>query len=456
MRVHLETLRDEISPLRTYMTSIGNDKIDSTIIEYVEMKEQLLLTSCMNAMFYLFMKAHNKSVSAHPVMRQLLEIRYALEKMSKLDHVMSKAMNTLLTMMTMDDDDTINIFSKKNFNDLLINGKIKLGVNDDDDYDDDDDDDNDEYGDDGGDGDDNDDEDDENSDYMDDDNKDNYDEDNENDDGYDAYEDNDDDHFNRTVLNNQKASKKKKAAANINQNVDDIGEYDSIKTKKKPTAATSDKSVTNIEDAINAYLNSQKKGKKGNMDTSTSLHDNDDDDFNDDDMYGDGDDDDDGNDIDNKNNDDDDDYYDNDDDEYGFNALLSSGPDMKKRRKAPDENMNANDDDEDDLVAAFGKKKKEFNMMKKAHYTAEPRYGGIDDSVEVGQKRAASYQIMKNRGLTPHRKKANRNPRVKKRQQYNKAVIRRKGAVRDIITGVNNYGGESTGIKANLSRSRKL
>jgi U3 small nucleolar RNA-associated protein 3 len=175
-------------------------------------------------------------------------------------------------------------------------------------------------------------------------------------------------------------------------------------------------------------------------------------------MYGD-DNDDDGNDDDEDGNNDDynndDDYYDNDDDEYGFNALLSSGPDMKKRRKAPDEDMNANDDD-DDLVAAFGKKKKEFNMMKKAHYTAEPRYGGIDDSVEVGQKRAASYQIMKNRGLTPHRKKANRNPRVKKRQQYNKAVIRRKGAVRDIITGVNNYGGESTGIKANLSRSRKL
>ena len=197
----------------------------------------------------------------------------------------------------------------------------------------------------------------------------------------------------------------------------------------------------NIEDAINAYLKSQKKGKKGN-----------DDDDDDDGMY----DDDNDNGFDNN---DGDDYYDDDDDgdEYGFNALLSSGPDMKKRRKAPEESMNADaNDDDDDLVAAFGKKKKEFNMMKKAHYTAEPRYGGIDDSVEVGQKRAASYQIMKNRGLTPHRKKANRNPRVKKRQQYNKAIIRRKGAVREIITGVSSYGGETTGIKSNLSRSRKL
>jgi hypothetical protein len=231
----------------------------------------------------------------------------------------------------------------------------------------------------------------------------------------------------------------------MNQNIDDIGEYDSIKSKKKATTTTTGSDgngVTNIEDAINAYLKSQKKGKKGN--------DDDDDDDDDDGMY----DDDNDNGFDNN---DGDDYYDDDGDEYGFNALLSSGPDMKKRRKAPEESMNADaNDDDDDLVAAFGKKKKEFNMMKKAHYTAEPRYGGIDDSVEVGQKRAASYQIMKNRGLTPHRKKANRNPRVKKRQQYNKAIIRRKGAVREIITGVSSYGGETTGIKSNLSRSRKL
>lgn len=45
-------------------------------------------------------------------------------------------------------------------------------------------------------------------------------------------------------------------------------------------------------------------------------------------------------------------------------------------------------------------------------------------------KRAITYQIAKNKGLTPHRKKEQRNPRVKHRNKYRKAKIRRKGAVR--------------------------
>lgn len=45
-------------------------------------------------------------------------------------------------------------------------------------------------------------------------------------------------------------------------------------------------------------------------------------------------------------------------------------------------------------------------------------------------KRAITYEMAKNKGLTPHRKKEQRNPRVKHRMKYRKAVIRRKGAVR--------------------------
>ena len=48
-------------------------------------------------------------------------------------------------------------------------------------------------------------------------------------------------------------------------------------------------------------------------------------------------------------------------------------------------------------------------------------------------KRAATWEIMKNKGLTPHRKKANRNPRVKKKEQYDKKVKARKGQVRDVL-----------------------
>lgn len=44
-------------------------------------------------------------------------------------------------------------------------------------------------------------------------------------------------------------------------------------------------------------------------------------------------------------------------------------------------------------------------------------------------KRAITYKMAKNKGLTPHRKKEQRNPRVKHRNKFRKAKIRRKGAV---------------------------
>ena len=72
-------------------------------------------------------------------------------------------------------------------------------------------------------------------------------------------------------------------------------------------------------------------------------------------------------------------------------------------------------------------------------------------------ERAIGRYIMQNRGLVAHKPKINRNPRVKKREQYRKALIRRKGAVREIRTEEGHvYGGETTGIKSGISRSRKL
>ena len=74
----------------------------------------------------------------------------------------------------------------------------------------------------------------------------------------------------------------------------------------------------------------------------------------------------------------------------------------------------------------------------------------------VGE-RGVTRAIMKNRGLVAHKNKLNRNPRVKKREQYRKALIRRKGTVREVRTDEGHkYGGEETGIKSGVSRSRKL
>jgi len=149
----------------------------------------------------------------------------------------------------------------------------------------------------------------------------------------------------------------------------------------------------------------------------------------------------------------------------------AKGDKKRARRAAPSDDADI-DPAAEGLYESFANKKKSYLSKKKDHYTPEARYGGMFDleSSEIGfgkatpaegkAKRAATYEMMKNKGLTPHRKKENRNPRVKKRIAYDKALVRRRGQVREVNTsGVNTgsaYAGETTGIKANLSRSRKI
>ena len=78
-----------------------------------------------------------------------------------------------------------------------------------------------------------------------------------------------------------------------------------------------------------------------------------------------------------------------------------------------------------------------------------------ENEEEIG-KRGINYQIAKNKGLTPHRSKEQRNPRVKHRMKFKKAQIRRKGAVRAPRKELQRYGGEMSGIKATVVRSVKL
>lgn len=74
----------------------------------------------------------------------------------------------------------------------------------------------------------------------------------------------------------------------------------------------------------------------------------------------------------------------------------------------------------------------------------------IDGKREIGQK------IMANRGLTPHRSKETKNPRVRLRGKFSRAVTRRKGSVRDVKEKSEGYGGELTGVKTSVVKSRKL
>lgn len=86
--------------------------------------------------------------------------------------------------------------------------------------------------------------------------------------------------------------------------------------------------------------------------------------------------------------------------------------------------------------------------------TAGKCVGVSADATE--DKRKATKEMEKNRGLTPHKRKELKNPRVRLREKFRKAKIRRKGAVREQRFEAGNYGGEASGIRAGLKKGIKI
>ncbi|CAG8776429.1 32448_t:CDS:10 [Gigaspora margarita] len=128
-----------------------------------------------------------------------------------------------------------------------------------------------------------------------------------------------------------------------------------------------------------------------------------------------------------------------------------------------DKNMAADLDNEEDPTDFYNMVKEAKKATKEQrnkqfeleHYKNKITY---DDNnvVPEGAKRQINYQILKNKGLTPHRKKEQRNPRVKHRNKYEKAKKKIKSIKRVFSQQEGSYGGEKTGIKTGLSRSIKL
>jgi U3 small nucleolar RNA-associated protein 3 len=146
-------------------------------------------------------------------------------------------------------------------------------------------------------------------------------------------------------------------------------------------------------------------------------------------------------------------------DNQGENEVLERGLAMMEADigLSDEENDEGKDNimEDDDFYSRVKKRRENEIERKKQLYSVAPKYPVVEE--EIDGERAISKTILKNRGLVPHKAKINRNPRVKKREQYRKALIRRKGAVREVRTNeAHNYGGEATGVKATISRSRKL
>ncbi|KAL2753311.1 hypothetical protein ACRALDRAFT_1065374 [Sodiomyces alcalophilus JCM 7366] len=120
------------------------------------------------------------------------------------------------------------------------------------------------------------------------------------------------------------------------------------------------------------------------------------------------------------------------------------------------------DDDDEyyDMVAGASKKKKEEKAARQAALAAASRADRVVEREVVGEdgKRKITYAIEKNKGLAPRRKKEQRNPRVKKKMQYD-AKQKKLRSMKATFKGGEprgGYGGELSGISTHVVRSRKL
>ena len=146
----------------------------------------------------------------------------------------------------------------------------------------------------------------------------------------------------------------------------------------------------------------------------------------------------------------------------GKKELNLKAKSMKAKPKAVSETSAAalgvtdlSDDSDFDEEAAlkYYKEMEEKRKLKRKKEENSTEEQALEDQ---NAKRAITYQIAKNRGLTPRRKKIDRNPRVKHREKFRKAKIRRRGQVREVRREEQRYTGELSGIRAGVKKSIKL
>ncbi|KAI8868961.1 hypothetical protein GQ42DRAFT_156621 [Ramicandelaber brevisporus] len=135
----------------------------------------------------------------------------------------------------------------------------------------------------------------------------------------------------------------------------------------------------------------------------------------------------------------------------------------RKRQRGGDDDDSASDDEVDglDIYEAQAAKTKKARASRSAAFDERREeiirnHQPLTFDIEDGAKRHASYKILKNKGLTPQRTKEQRNPRVKHRKKYEKAMKKVKHTKRVVQEQSGAYAGEQTGIKSRLARSTRF
>ncbi|XP_074500263.1 something about silencing protein 10 [Sebastes fasciatus] len=145
----------------------------------------------------------------------------------------------------------------------------------------------------------------------------------------------------------------------------------------------------------------------------------------------------------------------------GKKTRVSSKKEKASGETAPEVEKDSDSDLDEEAALRFYRDVAERSKLKRKGSEPEPvELEENEDEVEVEEdpdaKRGITYQMAKNKGLTPKRKKIDRNPRVKHREKFRRAKIRRKGQVRDVRREETRYSGERSGIRAGVKKSTKL
>ncbi|KAI1890482.1 hypothetical protein AGOR_G00154160 [Albula goreensis] len=110
--------------------------------------------------------------------------------------------------------------------------------------------------------------------------------------------------------------------------------------------------------------------------------------------------------------------------------------------------------DEEEALRFYREQEARLKQKRKPQPEEEPE--NEEEELDPDAKRGITYQMAKNKGLTPKRKKIDRNPRVKHREKFRRAKIRRKGQVREVRKEEQRYSGEWSGIRAGVIKSTKI
>ncbi|KAI3369956.1 hypothetical protein L3Q82_024765 [Scortum barcoo] len=143
----------------------------------------------------------------------------------------------------------------------------------------------------------------------------------------------------------------------------------------------------------------------------------------------------------------------------GKKTKVSSKKEKDSEETMPDAEEGSDSDLDEEAALRFYRDMEERAKLKrksKKPEAEELEENDNDEELDPEAKRGITYQMAKNKGLTPKRKKIDRNPRVKHREKFRRAKIRRKGQVREVRREETRYSGEWSGIRAGVKKSVKL